>query len=172
MGILKPLIRHRFIAGFFVICFTSFSSEQEEILNYNEDLPKFADDVQRDTSASVSVIDIWRRSEQDFYIYYNNNTDKNGTDNCSSLQHPQPEYNSSCELVHNECRDKIQLFDYLSFVVCSLKKVQVHNYLYMLMYRVDVIETISATRIHLADIVADLPHFSPCNNCTFTSLEK
>ena len=123
MGIFKPSI---FIASIFVTCFTSLSSEQEETLNYNEDLQTFADDVQGDISASISIIDIWRRSEQDFSIYDNNNTEKNGTNNCTSLQHPQPEYNSSCEFVRNECRDKIQLFDYLSFVVCSLKKLQVH----------------------------------------------
>ena len=123
MGIFKPSI---LIASIFVTCFTSLSSEQEETLNYIEDLQTFADDVQGDISASISIIDIWRRSEQDFSIYDNNNTEKNGTKNCTSLQHLQPEYNSSCEFVHNECRDKIQLFDYLSFVVCSLKNVQVH----------------------------------------------
>ena len=122
MGILKPFILHCFIAGIFVICFTSFSSEQEETPNYNEDLQNFADDVHR---ASINMKEIWRRSEQDV-----DNTDRNGSGNCSSLQHPQPEYNSSCELVHNECRGKFRLIDYLSFVVCSLKKVQVCIYMH------------------------------------------
>ena len=127
MGILKPFILHSFVAGIFVIYFTSFSYEQEETPNYNEDLQNFIDNVRRDISASINVIDIWPRSEQDF-AYDNNSTDKNEIDNCTSLQHLQPEYNNSCELVRNECRDKIQLFDYLSFVVCSLKKVQVCLY--------------------------------------------
>ena len=113
-----------------MVCFTSFSSEQEILHHYESAYPHdFIGEVQKVIPASIR--EIWRRSEQDLYFYENipNNKSTNN-DSCTSVRDPPPAYNSSCELVRKECKNKIQLFDYLSFVVCSLQKVQVGNLLY------------------------------------------
>ena len=62
-------------------------------------------------------------------IHSNVTSSKENEENCTSLQHDSLDYNSSCELVHNECQGKVQLINYLAFVVCDLKSVQVQVYI-------------------------------------------
>ena len=46
-------------------------------------------------------------------------------DNCTNPRNPPAEYNSSCNFVKKECGHKAELFDYLQFMLCDIRKAQV-----------------------------------------------
>ena len=48
-----------------------------------------------------------------------------GRGNCTNPRHPPQNYKSSCDFVRTECAEKAELIDYMAFVVCDLRSVQV-----------------------------------------------
>lgn len=53
-------------------------------------------------------------------------TSEGADDNCTHPRQPMPRYNDSCDFVHAECEGKVELIDYLAFVLCDLPKAQVY----------------------------------------------
>ena len=47
------------------------------------------------------------------------------SDNCTDPKHPPSQYSDSCSFVRHQCQSEKQLVDYLGFVVCQMKEVQV-----------------------------------------------
>ena len=109
--------------GLLVLCFVSFSSEQDMV--YQHKAKDYWEEYTVQTGVIQQGIPVWHRSEEpEFSIDTNSSSGESG-ENCTSPRHHLPKYNSSCELVHSECKGKVQLINYLSFVVCDLKSAQV-----------------------------------------------
>lgn len=54
--------------------------------------------------------------------------DDSDSDNCTKLRDHHG-YNDTCEFVRNNCQDEGQLFNYLGFVTCQMKDLQVGSHL-------------------------------------------
>ena len=118
--------------GFLVLCFVSCSSEQELMHQhqpedyYSTEFTFETDVIKRQIQFQEAGYD-HESGDTELESHSNSTSSKENEENCTSLQHHSPMYNSSCELVHTECRGKVQLINYLSFVVCDLKSVQVFH---------------------------------------------
>ena len=52
--------------------------------------------------------------------------DDDDSDNCTKLRHTHAGFNDSCDFVRRQCQGEMQLINYLSFILCDLKHIQVY----------------------------------------------